>query len=75
MKPDNKRSKLTKPNSLKEEIVDSSILEDQVEYVDEDSENDCLKSENQRKKEMREMEEEFSGDEEDFEEVVFLIDY
>ena len=75
MKPENKRSKLTKPNSLKEEIVDSSILEDQVEYVDEDSENDCLKSENQRKKEMREMEEEFSGDEEDFEEVVFLIDY
>ena len=74
MKPENKRSKLTKPNSLKEEIVDSSILEDQVEYVDEDSENDCLKSENQRKKEMREMEE-FSGDEEDFEEVVFLIDY
>ena len=75
MKPENKRSKLTKPNSLKEEIADSSILEDQVEYVDEDSENDCLKSENQRKKEMREMEEEFSGDEEDFEEVVFLIDY
>ena len=75
MKPENKRSKLTKPNSLKEEIVDSSILEDQVEYVDEDSENDCLKSENQRKKEMREMEEEFSGDEEDFEEVIFLIDY
>ena len=64
---------MIKSNSLKEDILDSSILEDQVEYVDEDSPNDPSKSEKQRKKEIRQMEEDFSGDEEDYEEVGFLI--
>lgn len=66
---------MIKPNSPKEDILDSSILEDQVEYVDEDSLNDPSKSEKQRKKEIRQMEEDFSGDEEDYEEVGFMTHY
>lgn len=61
--------------SLRENNYSPSNLEDQVEYVDDESVVDLSENEKKRKKEIKQMEEDFSGDEEDYEEVWILTDY